>query len=250
MAGSKFAYVRDFELADSLLPETYMVLRVDGHAFHRFSEDHSFSKPNDLRALQLMDASARHVMENYPDIVFAFGESDEFSFLFRKSTVLYKRRHAKILSTVTSLFTSAYVFHWGSYFPEQNLLYPPSFDGRIVLYPNAKVVKDYFAWRQVDTHINNLYNTTFWVLIQNQGKTTQEAHSALRGTSSGQKQEILFKVGQINCDDVDLRFKKGSIVVREQAVEGETVKRNSIQILHCDIVKPEFWDEHPMLLGA
>lgn len=35
MAGSKFAYVRNFELPDPLLPETFMVLRIDGHAFHR-----------------------------------------------------------------------------------------------------------------------------------------------------------------------------------------------------------------------
>ena len=35
MAGSRFAYVRNFELPDPLLPETYMVLRIDGHAFHR-----------------------------------------------------------------------------------------------------------------------------------------------------------------------------------------------------------------------
>ena len=35
MAGSKFAYVRNFELPDPLLPGTFMVLRLDGHAFHR-----------------------------------------------------------------------------------------------------------------------------------------------------------------------------------------------------------------------
>ena len=35
MAGSRFAYVRNFELPDPLLPDTYIVLRVDGHSFHR-----------------------------------------------------------------------------------------------------------------------------------------------------------------------------------------------------------------------
>lgn len=35
MAGTKFAYVRKFELPDPLLPDTYIVLRVDGHSFHR-----------------------------------------------------------------------------------------------------------------------------------------------------------------------------------------------------------------------
>jgi len=35
MAGSKFAYVRNFELPDPLLPGTFMVFRLDGHSFHR-----------------------------------------------------------------------------------------------------------------------------------------------------------------------------------------------------------------------
>lgn len=35
MAGSRFEYVKAFELPDPLLPATYIVLRIDGHAFHR-----------------------------------------------------------------------------------------------------------------------------------------------------------------------------------------------------------------------
>lgn len=45
---------------------------------HRFSEKHEFTKPNDVRALQLMDHAARDLMEEYPDIILAFGESDEY----------------------------------------------------------------------------------------------------------------------------------------------------------------------------
>src|SRR5262249_23150497 len=35
MSGSKYAYVRDFELPDQLLPDTFIVFRLDGHHFHR-----------------------------------------------------------------------------------------------------------------------------------------------------------------------------------------------------------------------
>ena len=94
MANSKYAYVRDFELPDPLLPGTFMLFRLDGHSFHRceryhkiyvtskilirFSDKHGFTKPNDIRALQLMDHAAKDVMTEYPDTVLAFGESDEF----------------------------------------------------------------------------------------------------------------------------------------------------------------------------
>jgi len=35
MALSRFAYVRNFELPDQLLPGTFILLRIDGHAFHK-----------------------------------------------------------------------------------------------------------------------------------------------------------------------------------------------------------------------
>lgn len=45
---------------------------------YRFSDEHEFTKPNDERALRLMDHAARAVMEAHPDIMLAFGESDEY----------------------------------------------------------------------------------------------------------------------------------------------------------------------------
>ncbi|KAG6885626.1 hypothetical protein C0993_012044 [Termitomyces sp. T159_Od127] len=295
MAGSKFAYVRNFELPDPLLPDTFMVFRLDGHSFHRFSEKHNFTKPNDVRALQLMDHAARDVMEEYPDIVLAFGESDEYSFLLRKSTDLYNRRQAKIMSTLTSLFTSSYVFNWQKYFPDNPLQYPPSFDGRIVLYPAEQQIRDYFAWRQADTHINNLYNTVFWALVQHGGETTTQAHATLRrkvqGTVSKEKHEILFTKFQINYNQIDERFRKGSVLVRDEVTESavpavntessaaahepsgpsgdnlsksafsptahksgkpkrEVKPKTEVVVLHCDIIKNQFWDDRRSILSG
>ncbi|CAE6433625.1 unnamed protein product [Rhizoctonia solani] len=214
MANTRFQYVRSFELPDPLLPNTHLVLRIDGHAFHKFSDSHGFRKPNDERALKLMDKAAQTVMEEYPDIVLGFGESDEFSFLFKKSTKLYNRRQSKIVSMLTSLFTSAYVFNWKTYFPDTELKYPPSFDGRVVVYPGKQEIRDYFSWRQADTHINNLYNTTFWALVQG-GMTAREAEKRLKGTLSKAKHEILFSSFSINYNSLPERFKKGSVLVRE-----------------------------------
>lgn len=117
-----------------------------------FSESHHFEKPNDTRALDLMDTAARHVMSQVPDIILGFGESDEYSFLIHKSSTLYNRRQAKIVTLVVSMFTSAYVYHWRDLFgPKVELQYPPVFDGRVVLYPGTQEVVDYFKWRGVDS---------------------------------------------------------------------------------------------------
>ena len=38
MAKSKFEYVKGFEMSDSCLPNTWLVLRLDGRGFHRSIE--------------------------------------------------------------------------------------------------------------------------------------------------------------------------------------------------------------------
>lgn len=58
---------------------------------------------------------------------------------------------SKIESSIVSLFTSAYVFHWSTYLPNLPMTYPPSFDSRAIMYPSSREVRDYFAWRQADS---------------------------------------------------------------------------------------------------
>ncbi|GBE90143.1 tRNA(His) guanylyltransferase [Sparassis crispa] len=248
MAGSRFEYVKKFELPDPLLPGTFLVLRIDGHAFHRLSEEHNFTKPNDERALQLMDRAARDVMDEFKDIVLAFGESDEFSFLFRRSTTLYNRRHSKILT---------------------NFCTPPRKRSETIS-PGDR--------QTPEAHINNLYNTIFWALVLKGGCTTTQAHARLRGTVSSTKHEMLFSQFGINYNELPARFRKGSILVRQEVhaevevapkatdnaegpAAGQSAKTASgkgagkpkvettVELLHCDIIGDEFWNERPYLLA-
>ncbi|KAI9817167.1 MAG: tRNA-His guanylyltransferase [Pycnora praestabilis] len=78
MANSKYEYVREFEQPDALLPNTWIVVRIDGRGFHKFSAKYMFEKPNDRRALDLMNTAATAVMNELPDIVTAYGISDEY----------------------------------------------------------------------------------------------------------------------------------------------------------------------------
>lgn len=47
MANSRFDYVRKFETDDTLLPNCWIIVRIDGKGFHKFSKVHDFEKPND-----------------------------------------------------------------------------------------------------------------------------------------------------------------------------------------------------------
>ena len=72
-----------------LLPATYIVVRVDGRGFTRFCDTLQLEKPNDARALKLMNKAAKEVMNNFHDIVIAYGQSDEYSFVFSKKAKLF-----------------------------------------------------------------------------------------------------------------------------------------------------------------
>lgn len=228
MANSRFEYVRQFETHEKLLPDTYILVRIDGKKFHDFSKYYDFEKPNDVRALKLMNASAKNVVLQYRnDIILAFGESDEYSFIIKRQSVLYNRRKDKLSTLFVSLFTANYVALWDKFFPERKLDYKhlPFFDSRCVCYPNLQTIKDYLCWRFVDTHINNLYNTVFWQLIIKCRLTPREAEQKLCGTLSSDKQEILFSECGINYNNEPEMFKKGSLITRKG------------DILHIDVVK-------------
>ncbi|KAJ6638986.1 putative tRNA(His) guanylyltransferase [Pseudolycoriella hygida] len=249
MANSKFDYVRSFETDDKILPNVWIVVRIDGKAFHKFSKEHQFDKPNDDRGLNLMSHAAMSVMEEFCDIVLSYGQSDEYSFVFHKTTNLYNRRSAKIMSNVCSLFTASFCFNWSKWFQSDELKYPPSFDGRVVLYPSDQNLKDYLSWRQADVHINNLYNTAFWNLVLKGGMTNAQAEAALRGTVSGEKNELLFSKFGINYNNLPAMYRKGTILLRKKVKTSEMKNRRQLIVpLHVDMIKEKFWTEHNEIL--
>ncbi|KAL2370885.1 Glucose-responsive transcription factor [Blastomyces gilchristii] len=272
MANSKYEYVKAFEQDDSLLPNTWIVVRIDGRGFHRFSDRYQFQKPNDERALNLMNTAACAVMKDLPGLIIAYGVSDEYS---------------KLVTTIVSTFTAHYIFNWPSFFPTTPLEpgFLPSFDGRAVQYPSVQNLRDYMSWRQADCHINNLYNTTFWNMILRGGMSNTEAEKALQGTVSGDKNEILFSRFGINYNKEPEMYKKGSVIFRDYEIQPQTEKKAggeskdieyqvgeeegppaemtksqmarvrkiqkkaTIVVTHLDIIKDDFWDQRPWILS-
>lgn len=214
MACSKFEYVKQYESQDKLLPSTYVVVRIDGKGFTKFCNAHDFEKPNDIRGINLMNKAAEIIVQTFPEVWMAYGESDEYSFVLRKNSTLYNRRSEKIATTFASCFAAAYTMFFKDFFPGQELKAIPMFDGRCICYPNDQTVRDYFSWRQADCHINNLYNTCFWSLVLKDGKSEDETHKILKGTDSAAKNEMLFSKFGINYAKIEPIWRKGSVIIR------------------------------------
>ncbi|OKP06280.1 tRNA(His) guanylyltransferase [Penicillium subrubescens] len=260
----RFEYVKDFEQPDVLLPNTWIVVRIDGRGFHKLSDHYAFVKPNDRRALDLMNAAAVEVMKDLPDLCIAYGVSDEYR---------------KLVTTIVSTFTAYYIHLWSIYFPSTPLQPPnlPSFDGRAVIYPSSRILRDYMSWRQVDCHINNLYNTTFWTMVLQGGMSNTDAEQELKGTVSADKNEILFKRFGINYNNEEEIYKKGSVLYRQYELQDpkeapasqeedslpeakqsrsqqdklkKLRRKAQVVVDHIDIIKDDFWERRPWILSG
>ncbi|XP_048335653.2 tRNA(His) guanylyltransferase 1 isoform X1 [Ziziphus jujuba] len=250
-------FVRSFQFEKKLMPSTWIVIRIDGCHFHSFSKDHEFVKPNDERALNLMNSCAVAVVTEFQDIVFSYGVSDEYSFVLKKDSQLYQRRESDIASAIVSFFTSMYVMKWKYFFPRKELKYTPFFDGRAVCYPSSQILRDYLAWRQVDCHINNQYNTCFWELVKS-GKSEREAQNVLKGTQTLEKMELLKQFGISDYNKLPVMFRQGSSaywekedisLVEEKGAASNGKCQKKVILEHCNIIEPSFWNSHPNILG-
>jgi len=279
MANTEFGYVRNFEQWDALPPSNWIVVRIDGRGFTKLCKKYDFEKPNDCRALDLANAAAVEVVRQFVDVVLAYGQSDEYSFVFQESTTLFERRSSKLATSIATAFTAEYCMQWSNFFPDpqQALVRPyPTFDGRGVCYPKREILRDYLAWRQADCHINNLYNTTFWNMVLRGSMSNTEAEQALKGTVSADKNEILFSRFGINYNNEPLIYRKGTVVYRSRKVaEGDEVngeggtgraadpmsktqmekerkrkQKARIVVEHADIIGEAFWEAHPYLLAS
>ena len=244
MTNSKFDYVQLFEEKVQCLKNTFIVIRLDGCRFNKFTSIHSFQKPNDINGLNLMNKAALEVCKEFEEIFLAYGCSDEYSFAFRRNSNLFKRRREKILSSVLSYFSSAYVYHWKEYMDDKPLNIIPHFDGRLVLYPTLENLQDYFSCRQVNCHINNLYNTCFWMLVNRCGNSEKQAEQILNGTVSSDKHEILFSKCNINYNNELQIFKKGSVIIRSDAKDNKQQIKGKPFVHHIDCITPSFWEAY------
>ncbi|KAJ9544816.1 hypothetical protein OSB04_024523 [Centaurea solstitialis] len=256
MANSQYEYVKSFEYEDEMMYPNLIVVRINGRNFERFSEINEFGKPNDERALNLMNCCATSVLEKYPDIILAYGFSDEYSFIFKKETKFYQRRVSKILSLIVSFYASLYVAKWREFFPTKDMRSTPSFKSRVICCPSLEVLQAYLAWRQRECHSKNQYNTCLWMLIKS-GKSEREAHEVLKGTQKQEKNEILFQQFGINYKKLPSMFRQGSCVLKTEV--DDTLKisgneppvkrlRKKVIVVHSEnITSRSFWNEYSCL---
>lgn len=193
--------LRVFETAHDhcVLPGLFIVARLDGRAFTRLTKEvHAFEAPFDPRFRDLMVATASHVMDCGFKMIYGYTESDEISVLFHPADESFSRKTRKLISVLAGEASAKFSLALGEI---------GVFDCRLSQLPSRELVVDYFRWRNEDAHRNALNSHCYWLLRRN-GRSAQQATTALRGLSVGQKNEFLFQHG-LNFNDLPTWQKRG-----------------------------------------
>jgi tRNA(His) guanylyltransferase len=178
--------MRCFETAHdhSVLPEIFMVARIDGRSFTRLTREvHRFEAPYDARFRDHMVATVEHLMTCGFRVVYGYTQSDEISLLFHRDEGAFERKLRKFDSILAGEASACFSLRLGAV---------AAFDCRISQLPTEQLVVDYFRWRQEDATRNALNSHCYW-LLRKEGMRESEATGKLLGLSVSAKNELLFE---------------------------------------------------------
>jgi len=162
--------------------DRWIVLRVDGRAFHTVTE--SFKKPFDFKFHTTMIHGARDIIQDF-NALYAYTESDEISVLLPKETSLFDREVEKLVSVSASIASGRI---------SMELDKAISFDGRIWAGETKADVVDYFRWRQADAFRSAVNSAAYWAL-RAKGLDETKASKALHRKGVDFKMNILRENG-------------------------------------------------------
>ena len=193
---------RDYEDALRLfLPRrTYTIVRIDGRGFHQFTKE--LERPYSRRLADGLDQAALYVCKEMIGCRFAYGQSDEYSFLltdFNDDELWFDGNVQKIVSVSASLFAAAFA----KSFPSDRIA---AFDSRVMVISQGSEVERYFLWRQLDASANslNMLASTHYPHVELQGRSMQEKHDLLHEKKINWAQEPSdFKRGRVIRKDGD-----------------------------------------------
>jgi tRNA(His) 5'-end guanylyltransferase len=199
--------MRRFETAHDhcVLPEIYMVARIDGRGFHRLTKEiHNFEAPFDPLFRDHMLAVVEHLLSGDFQIIYGYTQSDEISLLFHRDADPFGRKLRKLHSILAGEASAVFSLRLGR---------AACFDCRVSQLPTPNLVRDYFRWRQEDAARNALNAHCYW-LLRKEGKDATAATARLKHLSTAAKNEFLFQRG-INFNNIPAWQKRGAGVYWE-----------------------------------
>ena len=215
-------------VTQTVLPRrTYMLIRVDGRAFHSYLR--GADKPYDYGFMADMDAVAQALCAEVSGSVFAYTQSDEISILavdFQGANTQpwFGGEVQKVVSTAAAVATAALCARR----PGK----PATFDARVFTISDPVEVANYFIWRQRDAVRNSIAMAA----------QAYFSHKRLHGVNTAQMQELLWSEKQINWNDYPAGAKRGRIVVKATGEREVTFTHKRTQEQETVLALRSWWE--------
>lgn len=181
-----------------------VVARIDGRAFHSFTE--GMTRPFDTKLTLLMQDTTRYLVEETVACT-GYTQSDEITLVWYSddfhSQIFFDGRIAKMTSILAAMTTAKFNQLLPSYFDDYYAKKLPLFDCRVFSVPTKTEAANIFVWREQDAVRNSVQ-----MLAQ-----SLYSHSELQGKNSAELQEMIFKRG-LNWNKLSDAFKRGSYYQR------------------------------------
>jgi tRNA(His) 5'-end guanylyltransferase len=199
--------MRDYEdVASDPILDQFVVVRLDGVAFHTFTREQKLTKPFDPFLHQCMVETTQGLCKSIQNCVLGYTQSDEISlFLLLKrqeSQPWFGGIQRKVTSVSASLATNYFTESW---LVGTKRLPGVCFDSRIIPLPSLTEVQNYFIWRTLDARRNSI-----------SGSAQQHfSHKELQGKSSIEMKRMLVQAHN-PWEQQSQRSKFGTFVRKKQ----------------------------------
>ncbi len=191
--------------AQKLPGDEYVIVRLDGRSFGRFTKD--LEKPYDPRLAHAMNVTAFNLVNKMQGAKLAYTHSDEISILLTafeepSHQLWFGGKLQKIVSLAASIASSIFnemTTDWSSLTAE--------FDARAFTLPSQVETAKYFIWRQRDCRRNAISSAA----------RTYFSHQQLDGVSSTGKIDMMLQNHAVDFDaDYPIAFRRGVWLVPNQ----------------------------------
>ena len=185
-----------------------ILARMDGRAFHRFSN--KLQRPYDAVFHQMMiETAATLLWETGAQI--GYTTSDEITLCWTlqdpKYQMMFGRNKQKLISSLASMTTAFFELqkfrHDSSVFIE-NTGAPCTFDARVWTVPNVQEALNNFQWRESETIKNSILASA----------KTLYSQKELKGITSDEQQKMMWVKG-LDWSDYPSAFKRGTYLIKD-----------------------------------
>jgi tRNA(His) 5'-end guanylyltransferase len=191
--------IKKYEAASktTLLHRSYIVLRVDGKAFHTFTKD--MEKPFDKKLMEAMVSTGEKMAKEMMGFKLGYHQSDEFTFILTdtdtyESQMWFDAEVQKLCSITASMFSAYFNSAMGGT--------EAVFDCRAFNVPLDDIA-NVFIWRQRDWERNSIqmYARSFF------------SHKELHNKGHEEMHELLFSKGK-NWSNLSEQEKNGTFITK------------------------------------